>query len=474
VTDSASVGPEHNPLDGASDVCRMSAADLTARYADGSLSPVEATQAALDRAAEIDPLYNAFTHLDPDAALTAAHRSEARWRSGTPFSAIDGVPTTIKDIVWVRGWTVRYGSGAIPGVTADADAPAVGLLRDAGAVLLGLTTTPEFGWKALTDSVLTGVTRNPWNAERTPGGSSGGAAVAAATGAGVLHLGTDGGGSIRIPASFTGIVGHKPTFGRVPAFPASPFGTVAHLGPLARSVADTALMLDVMSGRDLRDWFQNPLPFPPASPLPSRPFEGLRIGVWDTPPKGDVATDVAAAFATALERMAEAGAILHRIKLPGADLWELFNIHWYSGAAARLAAVPADTRGGVEAGLREVAAIGAAYNATDLIAAQIRRAVFGAAFDRLLAEFDVVVSPAVALTAFDVGLEVPAGSGMTRWTEWAGFSYPVNLAQAPACVVPCGFGADAMPVGLQIIGRRGDDAGVLAAAQAFEQLLRAT
>jgi amidase/aspartyl-tRNA(Asn)/glutamyl-tRNA(Gln) amidotransferase subunit A len=470
MTDAAGEASKATPLDDAPELCRLSVSELTARFADGSVSPVEATQAALDRAEQVNNRCNAFTLIDRDSALAAARASEARWQSGTPLGPIDGVPTTIKDIAWVLGWTVHYGTRAAPGVAAAEDAPAVALLRGAGAVLLGLTATPEFGWKAVTDSAASGVTRNPWNPERTPGGSSGGAAVAAATGAGVLHLGTDGGGSIRIPAGFTGVVGHKPTFGRVPAYPASPFGTVSHTGPIARSVADAAAMLEVLSGRDARDWYQNPLPFLPVAPLMSRPLRGLRVGVWVTPPRGDVAPDVRTAFEAALVRMATAGATLERVTLPGSDIWELFNVHWFTGAAARLRAVAADNLHLVEPGLREIAEAGARYSATDLIAAQTQRAQFGAAFDRLLAVFDVIVSPAVAVTAFAAGEEVPPGSGLHRWTEWAGFSYPVNLAQAPACVVPCGSGADDMPVGLQFIGRRGDDAGVLAVAAAFEEL----
>lgn len=458
------------PLDDADDLCRMDVARLTAGYASGAFSPVEATQAALLRAERIHPTFNAFTHLDHESALASARAAEARWREGAPLSAIDGVPTTIKDIVWVAGWSVRYGSRAIDPVNAAEDAPTVRLLREAGAVLLGLTTTPEFGWKAVTDSAGFGVTRNPWDASRTPGGSSGGAAVAAATGAGVLHLGTDGGGSIRIPAGLTGLVGHKPTFGRVPAYPASPFGTVAHIGPITRSVADAAAMLHVMSGRDLRDWHQNPLAFPAASPVPERALAGLRIGVWDTPPSHRTEADVAAAFAAACARLADAGAILRPIALPGSGHWALFNTHWYAGAAARLAAIPAERHGVIDPGLRDVAAAGARFFGVELIQAGTRRAEFGAAFERLFDALDVIVSPAVALTGFGAGLEVPEGSGLSRWTEWAGFSYPINLTQSPACVAPAGFGDGGMPVGLQFIGRRGDDTGVLAVARAWETL----
>jgi len=458
------------PLDDAPQVCRLGVAALAAHYAAGTLSPVEVARACLGRAAAINPRFNAFTYLDTDAALDAARASELRWRTGTPLSPIDGIPTTIKDIVWVKDWHVRFGSRAFEGITATEDAPAVRLLREAGAVLLGLTTTPEFGWKAVTDSALTGITRNPWNEGRTPGGSSGGAAVAAATGAGVLHLGTDGGGSIRIPAGFTGIVGHKPTFSRVPAYPASPFGTVAHLGPMARGVADAAAMLEVLSGRDGRDWYQNPLRFPSVHPVAPRSFAGLRVGIWETPPRGTVAADVRAAFEAALARLSDAGAVLSRIALPGENLWELFNAHWYPGAAARLALLPPQNLHLVEAGMREIAEAGGRYSSVDVIAAATQRALFGAAFDRLFDSVDVVVSPAVGTTAITAGKEVPDGSGLTRWTEWAGFSYPVNLSQSPATIVPGGFGADGLPVGLQLIGRRGDDAGVLGAALAYEQL----
>jgi aspartyl-tRNA(Asn)/glutamyl-tRNA(Gln) amidotransferase subunit A len=208
--------------------------------------------------------FNAFSLIDADAALAIAKESTARWRSGAPLSGIDGVPTTIKDIVWVKDRAVRYGSRTTSTTPCTQDAPSVKRLRAGGAVLIGLTTTPEFGWKAITDSPLTGVTRNPWNPKMTPGGSSGGAVVAAATGAGVLHIGTDGGGSIRIPSSLTGMVGLKPTFGRVAAYPPSAFGTVAHIGPIGRSAEDAAAMLGVIAGRDIEDWNQGvgELPLP--------------------------------------------------------------------------------------------------------------------------------------------------------------------------------------------------------------------
>ena len=457
-----------DPLADADDLCRLPATALIQLYAKGEASPVEVIHAALVRAEVVQRKFNAFVRIEHEPAIAAAALSEQRWRAGKPLGPLDGVPTTIKDIVWVEGGLARYGSRA-PGTVCLEDAPSVALLRAAGAVFIGITTTPEFGWKALTDSPLTGITRNPWNADVTPGGSSGGAAVAAATGAGALHLGTDGGGSIRVPAAFTGIVGHKPTFSRVPAYPASAFGTVAHIGPMTRTVADAQLMLQAMSGRDLRDWYQNPLAFAAVDTVPPPHLKGLRLGVWNRPPDGLVDPAVAAAFARVLAGLEQAGALLEPVVLPPEeDLLGLFHLHWFSGAAARLAMLPPEALAEVDPGLREIAAEGNTISAVALIRAQNRRAAFGAAFDRLLAGYDAILSPACAVLPFAVGNEVPPGSGLKRWTEWAGFSYPVNLAQAPAAVIRSEILAEGLPVGLQIIGPRGEDGRVLAIAAAIQ------
>jgi aspartyl-tRNA(Asn)/glutamyl-tRNA(Gln) amidotransferase subunit A len=460
--------PQPDPLADADDLCRLTATALIQLYAKGEASPVEVIRAVLARAEVVQSRFNAFVRLEHEAALAAAALSEQRWQEGKPLGPLDGIPTTIKDIVWVKDGVASYGSRA-PATQCVEDAPSVALLRAAGAIFLGITTTPEFGWKALTDSPLTGLTRNPWNPDLTPGGSSGGAAVAAATGVGALHLGTDGGGSIRIPSAFTGIVGHKPTFSRVPAFPASAFGTVAHIGPMTRSVADAQLMLQVMSGRDLRDWYQNPLTFQAADTVPPADLKGLRLGVWNRPPAGLVDPAIAAAFGRVLARLEQAGAVLEPVVLPPEeDLLGLFHLHWFSGAAARLAMLPASARADIDPGLLEIAAEGETISAVELIRAQNRRAAFGAAFDTLLAGYDAILSPACAVLPFAVGEEVPPDSGLKRWTEWAGFSYPVNLAQAPATVIRSEVHPEGLPVGLQIIGPRGEDGRVLAIAAAIQ------
>jgi len=247
----------------ATDLTQRPAHELLQLYRSGQASPVEVTQAVLARIERLNPQINAFCVVDPDAALASARASEARWQahrsSGAPVGELEGVPTTIKDLILTRGWPTLRGSRTIdPQQAWDVDAPATARLREAGAVLLGKTTTPEFGCKGETNSPATGITRNPWNTAHTPGGSSGGAAAAVAAGLGPLAVGTDGAGSVRIPAAFCGNVGLKPSFGRVPAYPLSPFGSVAHLGPHTMSVRDAALMMNVLKKPDARDWTSLP------------------------------------------------------------------------------------------------------------------------------------------------------------------------------------------------------------------------
>ncbi|WP_313291412.1 amidase [Rhizobium rhizoryzae] len=464
--------PSIPPISDAPELCRIDVAALSAAFGSGALSPVEVAEATLARAEEAQSRFNAFTFIDRDGALQAARAAEARWRTGAERSAIDGVPTTLKDIVHVKGWTVRYGSRSTDAAPMLRDAPSVAGLRAGGAVFIGQTTTPEFGWKAVTDSPEFGITRNPWNPELTPGGSSGGAAVASATGAGVLHLGTDGGGSIRVPAAFTGTFGLKPTFGRVPADPPSVFGTVAHIGPMTRSPADARAMLAAMGGRSLRDWSQ---PWGEMPSLDAQRFDwkGRKVGLWMTPPTGAVDPAIERLILNAARQIETAGAIIEPVFLPGKDLREMFHAHWMAGAASRLAQIPTEMHKDLDPGFVEAAAEGGRLGLGDYIAAQQARARYGAAMDQLLADYELLLSPATACLPFAAGREFPEGSGPERWTKWAGFSYPINLSQQPACTLFCGT-AEGLPVGLQIVGPRGMDGFVLDAAEATGGLLAGT
>jgi aspartyl-tRNA(Asn)/glutamyl-tRNA(Gln) amidotransferase subunit A len=452
----------------ANELCRFGVGELTAGFSSGKFTPLEVAQATLARAEQVQERFNAFSLIDADAALAAAKESTARWQSGAPLSGIDGVPTTIKDIVWVKDWAVRYGSRTTSITPCPQDAPSVKRLRAAGAVLIGLTTTPEFGWKAITDSPLTGVTRNPWNPTMTPGGSSGGAVVAAATGAGVLHIGTDGGGSIRIPTSLTGMVGLKPTFGRVAAYPPSAFGTVAHIGPIGRSAEDAAAMLGVIAGRDIEDWNQGVGELPPLV-LRESILKGAQIGLWTKPPYGVVDSEVTASVTKAVGLLENLGAHVEPIELPGEDLGETFRVHWYSGAANRLTAVPADLVHLCDPGFVAVAEAGARILASALAAAQLRRAAFGAAMDKVLTKLDFIVSPATPIPAFEVGPEIPGDVILDRGINAGSFAFPINLSQQPAVSTPCGLTAAGLPIGIQFVGPRGADAKVLSAARDFER-----
>ena len=244
------------------DIGQMNAVELLSRFRDKSLSPVEVAEDALLRIERYNPVVNAYCHVDPQGALQAARASEQRWLKGTPCGALDGVPASIKDLTLTQGMPTRKGSRTTTAQGPWAiDAPFSAFMRKAGAVLLGKTTTPEFGWKGVTDNPLSGITPNPWDTRLTAGCSSGGAAAAASLNLGVLHQGSDAGGSIRIPCAFTGTFGIKPTFGYVPQWPASSMTILSHLGPMTRTVEDSILMLQTVPGGHRRpgpDWWQPP------------------------------------------------------------------------------------------------------------------------------------------------------------------------------------------------------------------------
>ncbi len=309
---------------------------LLAAYEKGELSPVEAARAVLDRAEEIQPTLNAFVSVDREGALAQARASEERWRRRQPQGLLDGVPVTVKDLLLTRGTPTLHGSHstAVEG-RWDEDSPSVARLREHGAVFVGKTTTPEFGWKGVTDSPRFGITRNPHDPSRTSGGSSGGSAAAVAAGAGPLSVGTDGGGSVRIPASFCGVFGMKPTYGRVPLYPSSPFGTLTHAGPVTRDAADAALMLDVMAGEaDHRDWSQSPVTDDGVRPGLADGVRGLRIAY--SPTLGgqvNVHPEVAARVRNAVSALASLGAYVEEADPDFADPVEAFHVLWFSGAA---------------------------------------------------------------------------------------------------------------------------------------------
>jgi aspartyl-tRNA(Asn)/glutamyl-tRNA(Gln) amidotransferase subunit A len=448
----------------------MTAAELSAAYASRDLSPVEATEACLGRIEALDSQINSFCHLDPAESLAQAERSQARWLEGDPLSPLDGVPVGVKDLLLTKGWATRRGSLTVdPKGPWDDDAPSVARLREAGAVLIGKTTTPEFGWKGSTDSPLTGITRNPWNAKKTPGGSSGGSSAALAARFCPLALGTDGGGSIRIPASFAGVYGIKPSFGRVPAYPLSPFGTVAHVGPMSRTVRDSAMLLNVISKPDARDWHS--LPYQPTDYAAEieESMRGKKIAY--SPRLGyvkRVVPEVEEMVAAAAKRFERMGAHVEQVDPSMEDPSPIFQRLWWSGAGFLLGDLPEEKTKQLDPGLRRMAEEGTRIPLKDYLSANHARGAYGSALRRFMEKYDFIVTPSVATAAFDAGMLSPLDDDGQAWMSWTPFSFPFNLTQQPAASVPCGFTKDGLPVGLQIVGRMFDDKGVLAASHAYE------
>jgi aspartyl-tRNA(Asn)/glutamyl-tRNA(Gln) amidotransferase subunit A len=460
------------PADVPSDLTLLSATALTALYRAKALSPVEVAREALARIERHDGAVNAWCHLDPEGALAAARASEARWQAGAPAGLLDGVPVGLKDNILVAGVPARFGSRLTGADPRPFDAPAAARLREHGAVLLGRTAMPEYGWKATSDSPLTGVTRNPWDTRMTTGGSSAGAVAATVLRMGALHLGTDGGGSIRIPAAFTGCFGIKPTRARVPAFPAAPLGTLAHVGPLTRTVADAALALTVIAAPDARDAYAWTTPAPDYRDGLEAGVRGLRIAF--SPRLGfapRLHPEVEAAVAAAARTFEGLGAIVEEADPDiGGDPIGIWNTFWWPAMLYQLEALGAGWRDRADPGLVAAIAGSSPVSVADHLRAQLRRADLHNAFVRFHERFDLLITPAVPLPAFEAGeLVPPSGEWGSAWTDWSPFGYPFNLTTQPAASVPCGLTAAGLPIGLQLVGPIGADALILRAARALEQ-----
>lgn len=453
----------------------LSVEALTKGYAGGDFSPVEATKACLDRIDAFNDQVNAFCLVDAENAVARAKDSEKRWRAGNPLSLIDGVPTTSKDTTKVTGWTSTIGSKVLGSDRpATEDSSPVARLKEAGAVLLGLTTSPEIGWKGVTDSPRYGNTRNPWDVSKTPGGSSGGAAVAAALGMGCLHVGTDAGGSVRIPAAFTGVFGHKPSYGRVPNYPPSAFSSISHAGPITRTVSDACHMMNAMIGRDPRDWTALPPSETDYTTQGARDLTDMRIAYC--PNMGGLIPDpdVAKRVTEAARIMVDLGAQVEEMEFDLSGVREMFETIWHGAVDWRLDGVPDVQLNQLDPGLLAFKNRPHDETCLNIIDASQRRLEFGVNVNTLFENYDAMITPTLPITAFTAGQNVPDGGAFEDWWDWAAYCYPFNLTGQPACSVPCGFCQDGLPVGLQIIGRQFDDASVLRVAAAFEAAFPAT
>ena len=442
-------------------------AELGQAFRSGTLSPVEVVEALFDEIARDSRDINAFCHLDCNAAIAAARASGERHRAGSALGPLDGIPVSIKDLVNVAGWPTRRGSLACAGEPdAAADSPAVAHLRAAGAVIFGKTTTTEFGWTVISDSPHSGRTRNPLDPSRSAGGSSCGAAAQLAAGWGPLALGSDAGGSVRIPASYCGVVGFKPTFGAIPLAPQSAFAEFAHLGPMTRTVQDCMLAMQVLAQPDVRD--PSSL-FPRADALPARP---LRLG-WTTRLGGNEAPapQIEAAFRQLLQRLEQAGYQLQELALDGehlsADMWQV----WCSRVFESFEAWPSERRALLDAPLQRAYAEGEAQAASGLARSRAALRGFSGRIADAYRNVDLILTPTTPTTA---PLFEQPGTGDAQHVDWFGtgaYTYPFTLTQLPALSLPLGRGEDGMPFGVQIAGRKYQDDGVLAFGAELERLL---
>ncbi len=451
----------------ATDPALMTAEDLLGHYARRSLSPVEALQAVTERVARLNPSINAFAVMTSQA-LAAAGESEARWRIGRPMGMLDGVPVTVKDLIDLAGHPTRRGSRLTDAAPATDDAPSVAGLKAEGAVVIGKTTTTEFGWKSPGDCPLHGITRNPWNPAHTPGGSSAGAAAAAAAGFGPLHIGTDGGGSIRIPAAWSGVVGLKPSFGRVPQWPLGAFGHVAVAGPLTRGVRDAALMLSAMARFDLRD--------PYSLPDDKRDWrdgieEGvaeLRVAVLRRPGfDAPVDWEGIAAVEDAARMLMEAGAEVEEADPGLPDTRATFAPIWGVALARLVASFPESRRHMLDAGLLDVARAMGGLSAIDAADIEATRIAAAHAMARFHQTYDLVLCPTVPAAAplADAPLTDPVHALGHEWAPW---TFVFNLTRQPAIAVPMGFTANGLPRSVQLAAALYRDDLVLRAARTLE------
>ncbi|QIB51996.1 amidase [Pseudomonas sp. OIL-1] len=452
------------------DILQLTAVELLARYRDKSLSPVEAASAMLDQIERVDTHTNGFCLVDRDTTLDLASESEQRYQNGETRGLLDGVPVAVKDVFLTPMWPTVKGSKTVdPASTLNKSAPATAALSRHGYVPIGKTTTPEMGWKGVTDNPIDGVTNNPWNAEKTAGGSSGGSGVAVALGMAPLALGTDAGGSIRIPAGFCGIVGLKPSFGEVPHWPASPFGTLAHAGPMTWTVEDCALMMNVLTEADHRD--TNAVPRRNIDYLANlkNGVKGLKIGFSPNLGYVDVDPEIETAIAEAAKVFEQLGAEVIRVDPGFSDPLAAFGHLFYGGAANAMRDLGPKKREQMDPQLVTVAEKASRLSMLEYLGAVNESMALRERMANFHQKYDLLLTPTLPLTAFDTGREVPVDWPSTRWPTWTPFTYPFNMTGQPGLAVPCGFDSNQMPISLQLIGARFNDALVLQAGYAYQQ-----
>ena len=454
------------------EIAWLSALELRALYRSRELSPVEVTEATLARIEALDPQLGAFVTTTPERALSEARRAERAFTAGHAERPLEGIPVSLKDLVPTRGVRTTRGSLLYEDWVPDFDAPVAERVRDAGAVLLGKTNTPEMGWKGDSGNRVLGPTHNPFAHGRTAGGSSGGAAAAVAAGLGPLAQGSDGAGSIRIPAAFCGVFGHKPSFGLVPYYPPSAIEQLSAIGPITRSVRDAALMLDAIAGPDARDRMSLPATGADFLAGVEGGVRGMRVAWSGDLGFGAVEPEVVELARVAAGAFDELGAHVEELSPVLADPYPALELIWATGQAAMHDSELEAVRDRLDPGRLALIEVGLGVSGVELAAAHDERLAFYQRVRELIAGYDLLLTPTLPVTAFAAGDDHPGpiGERPASVLGWTCFTYPFNMTGHPAATVPAGLAANGLPVGLQIVGGWREDAAVLRAAAAYEEL----
>ncbi len=456
----------------ADELCWMSAADLAAAIRKKKVSPVDAVEAVLARIERVDKRLNAYVLVDAEGARKTARAAErALTRKGARLGALHGVPFSVKDLVITKGVRTTFGTPIYRDNVPAEDAPIVARMKAAGGIMIGKTNTPTFGWVGVTDNLLFGPTRNPWNLARTPGGSSGGAGAAVAAGLAPLAVGTDGGGSIRKPASFCGIFGHKPSYGRIPIYPHGAAWSLSSVGPMTRTVKDAALMMNVCAGPDERDQYSLPADRVDYVKALVGSLKGLRVAYSETmgfAPAVD--REVREACARAARAFRDLGCRVEQVDPKWPSPWACWRLTFLGGIATRLAPY-FDRRELIDPGLVPVIEETLKLPPTAYVQAWFDRLAWYQHAREFFETWDLLLTPTCSTPAFALGILWPTDIDGKKVDREAGsaFTFPFNMTGQPAATVPCGFTRDGLPIGLQIVGRRFDDVTVLRASAAFER-----
>ena len=446
----------------------ISVSELSKLIRNKEVSPTELLDSTLKKIEKLDPILNSFAFLDIEGAKILAKESEKRMMRNSLLSELDGIPTSIKDLIAQKNLPQRFGSKTTSDNLVSADAPSVERLRNAGAVLLGKSTTSEFGCKGVGDSPLTGVTKNPWNPKLTPGGSSCGAASMVAAGIVPYAIGTDGGGSIRIPASLTGLFGIKAQFGRVPVYPTSATPTLAHVCPLTRNVLDACKVLQIISGKDFRD------PFTVTENAPIfenfiKEKKSYKIAWSPTLGYGKNDSNVVEILNKALKNISSLGYNVDTVdKVLDDDPVNLWNAEFYAGVGTRLKSVIENSPNLIDPAVLEVLKVAINQKMNDYYSLVFQRYAFREKMRIFFENYDLLITPTLPCVAFETGLNVPKNMQDKNIVSWVTYTYPFNLTGQPAASINAGFTKENLPVGMQVIGKNNCEIDVLNFCKQFE------